>query len=642
MDIPLAMRVKEKNNITPEGRFLLVWPLTVGEIPRPLAMLGGVLKHEGWEVKAVVNTFKKPLEIEDYVKIAVDWGATHVGLSLVTLQILEAYKIVEAMRKALPDVTILMGGPHPSSVPVEAIERGADIVVRGEGEITLHELCRFWKGELVESNLNKTMLTAANMDKANEAFASKRVNETRASKALEEPLRPELAVNDLSKIRSITYRDKETGEIISTPPRKLIGDLNDLPSPTHDIFDDDAFRVGSVVRGHHRLYTTRGCPGRCTYCNSGVFGSKIRCYSVQRVLDRIREVIDSQGITNFSIADDNFTTIKSHVYSMCEGIAKEFPNITWRVNSRVDMVNPEMLTAMKEAGCYMISYGIESGDQETLDKLRKRVKVQRNHDAIWQTYEAGIQVFANMMVGLPGEEEHNIKNGIKFFHDVKEAVHLWQLSGAIIPLPGTAMYYDLSEKNGFKEYWLRDDPHMQAAGIQTWQNSSNPYEVSTYFQRNIFDDNFIATGKFFEYTKQHQKWLKELMFLYGTHNIKKLYDGKPLKQKWIELLGRMSYFVYHNIDPTLEMKVVNWWQSRKNKDAEELSRWSRLGLRDKMAKNELNDSSVGDDGSVGFGSSFDVNTGVRKVGHGRMMEDDRLTLLTTPEVPNHMKPRNTF
>ncbi len=116
-----------------------------------------------------------------------------------------------------------------------------------------------------------TMLTAENMDKANAAFATKRVNETRASKQLEQPLTEKDSFNMLSKIRSITYRDKETGKIVSTPPRALVNNLDDLPTPVHDIFDDDAFRVGGVIRGHHRLYTTRGCPGRCTYCNSGVF-----------------------------------------------------------------------------------------------------------------------------------------------------------------------------------------------------------------------------------------------------------------------------------------------------------------------------------------------------------------------------------
>jgi magnesium-protoporphyrin IX monomethyl ester (oxidative) cyclase len=586
-------------------------------------MLAAVLREEGFEVKTAVNTFKKPLVVEDYVRIAKEWGATHVGISMYTLQVLEAYEIVKAMKaEGFP---VILGGAHPSSQPVEGIEWGADIVVRGEGEETIRELCKYWKGELEEaSNTTMTMLTAENMDKANAAFATKRVNESRASRALEQPLTLLEATNELSKIRSITFRDDATGKIVSTPPRTLIKDLDDLPSPVHDIFDDEAFRVGNVIRGHHRLYTTRGCPGRCTYCNSGVFGSKIRCYSAPVILDRIREVVNEHGITNFNIADDNFTTKKKHVYSICEGIKKEFPQVTWRVNSRVDMVNPEMLAIMKDAGCYMISYGIESGDQETLDKLRKRVKVQRNYDAIWQTHEAGIQVFANMLVGLPWEKEHNIKNGIKFFHDVKEAVHLWQLSGAIIPLPGTAMYYDLAEKNDFTDYWLRPDTDMQAAGIQTWQNSVNPYAVSTYFQRNVFDDNFIATGKFFKYTPEHQHHLKELMFLYGMHNLQKLYEGNTLKQKKIELLGRLSYFVYHHIDPTLEIKLVNWWMSRKN--TEEESRWGRLGLRDRMAKKEL------DDKSVGF--EIDVNTGVRRVGHGRLIEDDVV------EVPSHMRPRN--
>jgi anaerobic magnesium-protoporphyrin IX monomethyl ester cyclase len=613
---------KENN----KQKFLLIYTLTVGEIPRALSMLGAVLREEGFEIKTAVNTFKKPLTVDDYVQIAEEWGATHVGLSMYTLQVLEAYEIVKGLKKL--NIPIILGGAHPSSHPVEGIRYGADIVVRGEGEETLRELCKYWKGEHIESNDNLTMLTEEGMNISNEAFAMKRVTESRASRENEIKLSDDQLINPLSKIKSITYRDDISGEIISTPPRKLIENLNALPTPVHDIFDDESFKVNGVVRGHHRLYTTRGCPGRCTYCNSGVFGSKIRCYSAETTLDRIREVVNEHGITNFNIADDNFTTKKSHVYDFCNAIKKEFPQVTWRVNSRVDMVKPDMLNAMAEAGCYMISYGIESGDQETLNRLRKHVKVQRNYDAIWQTYEAGIQVFANMMVGLPWEQEHNIKNGIKFFHDVKEAVHLWQLSGAIIPLPGTAMYYELAEQNDFVEYWLNPDPQMQAAGIQTWQNSVNPYAVSTFFQRNIFDDNFIATGKFFKYTKEHQRLLKELMFLYGNHNLKKLYTGglrKKLKRKKIDMLGRLSYFVYHNVNKDLEMRLINKWMSRKN--TEEASRWSRLGLRDRMAKNEM------DDKSVGF--TIDPNTGVRKVGHGRLMEDDRV------EVPSHYKPRNT-
>lgn len=622
-----------ETNIREQGekqlKFLLVYPLTVGEIPRALSMLAAVLQKEGFLVKTAVNTFKKPLGVQDYVDIAKEWGATHVGISMYTLQVLEAYEIIAQMKRQL-DVTVILGGAHPSSQPIEGIEYGADVVVRGEGEETLRELCRHWRGEMIEaSNKRMTMLSPSDMDKANETFAMKRVNETRASKGLEKKMSEHLQKNNLSKIKSITYKDSLTGEIVSTPPRTLVDDLDELPTPVHDIFDDDSFMVNGVVRGHHRLYTTRGCPGRCTYCNSGVFGSKIRVYSPETIVERIREVVNEQGIKNFNIADDNFTSKKSHVRGMCEAIRKEFPDVKWRVNSRVDMVNPEMLTMMREAGCYMISYGIESGDQETLDKLRKHVKVKRNYDAIWQTYEAGIQVFANMMVGLPWEKEHNIENGIKFFHDVKEAVHLWQLSGAIIPLPGTAMYYELAEKNGFKEYWLNPDPHMQAAGIQTWQNSVNPYKVSTFFQRNIFDDNFIATGKFFQYTDEHQRLLKELMFLYGKHNLKKLYTGgirSRLKRKKIEMLGRLSYNLYHHIDPKIEMKVVDWWMSRKN--TEEVSRNIRSGLRDR------NDNKMKKGVSKG-GYTIDPNTGVRKVGHGRLMEDDRI------EVPSHYKPRNT-
>jgi radical SAM superfamily enzyme YgiQ (UPF0313 family) len=129
-------------------KFLIVYPLTVGEIPRALSMLASVLRKEGFEVKTAVNTFKKPLTVKDYAAIAKRVGATHVGISMYTLQVLEAYEIVKAMKEL--GVTVVLGGAHPSSHPVEGIENGADIVVRGEGEETLRELCRYWRGEEVK------------------------------------------------------------------------------------------------------------------------------------------------------------------------------------------------------------------------------------------------------------------------------------------------------------------------------------------------------------------------------------------------------------------------------------------------------------------------------------------------------------
>lgn len=630
--------------MTDKKKFLLIYPLTVGEVPNVLAVVASILKEGGFEVKAAVNTFKKPLGNDDYIRIAKEWGATHVGISLYTLQVLRSYELIQMMKDI--GMHVVLGGPHPSSEPVEGIEAGADIVVRGEGEETLRELCKYWHGKEFEtSNKERQMLTPENVIKANEIFAKDRIWIGRKSKKLNVPLNVEGQENyeedPLSKIQSITYRDKNTDKIISTPARVPVKDLDALPKAVHDIFDNEAFTVNGVVRGHHRLWTTRGCPGRCTYCNSGVMGSKLRTYSAQKTIDRIREVVETYGVSNFNFADSNFTTKKSHVFEYCNALIelrKEYPEVTWRTNSRVDLVNPEMAAAMKEAGCYMVSFGIESGDQETLDKLRKHVTVKRNHDAIWETHEAGIQVFANMMVGLPWSGPENIKNGIDFFHSVKDAVHLWQLSGAIVPLPGTAMYYDLAHEHEFTKYWLNPDEDMQAAGIQTWQNSVNPYQTSTFFQRHLFDDNFIATGKFFKYSREQQDWLKKLMMLYGKHNLGKIYKDQPIKKKWFEILGELSYFAYHNIDKDLEKKVIGGWMSRK--DAQEESRWQRLGLRDRMAsKEERGDESIKDSIKPSAGFKIDPIRGVIRASEGPMMGDGNKNVEIV--VPSHMQPRNT-
>jgi len=304
--------------------FLLISPTLISEVPFTLATLANVLKDEGFAVTTLVNTFKKPLLVEDFVQGAKDCEADIVGISVMTFKILFVYDIICALKKE--GFLVVVGGSHPTDMPDECIRAGADIVVRNEGEDSLRELCNFWRGEDIE----------------------------------------------LKEIRGITFRDANKN-IISTENRPRMDYLKLPKSPLYS-FDSDLFRQeDGLVKGLHRIYTSRGCPGCCTFCDWQVFKHSMRYYQISDIIDDIKNRIKKYGITNFTIADDCFTVNKKRVYELCAELSKIQPKIRWQASSRANLVNFDLLKTMKEAGCYSIAFGFESGDPDTVMRIKKFV-----------------------------------------------------------------------------------------------------------------------------------------------------------------------------------------------------------------------------------------------------------------------------
>ena len=122
----------------------MIYPTIIGEIPNSLAMIAGVLKEKGFNVSTAINTFKKPITRQEFVAKVRECEAEIVGISMLTFQVLEVYELIRLLKKE--NVIIVAGGPHPTDVPTEVIEAGADIVVRNEGDETMRELCDCWSG----------------------------------------------------------------------------------------------------------------------------------------------------------------------------------------------------------------------------------------------------------------------------------------------------------------------------------------------------------------------------------------------------------------------------------------------------------------------------------------------------------------
>ncbi len=512
----MIVREKEEGNMkkltsvkiplkTTTAKVLLIYPTLISEAPITLAMLASVMQKEGFTVSALVNTFRRPLGINDYVSAAKEFGADVVGIRMLTYNVLNTYKIINALKRE--GLTVLVGGPHATDRPEEVINYGADIVIRNEGEDILRDICQYWNG------------------------------------------RDGLS---LETIGGITYRDVN-GKICSTATRPILRDLAELPPPDLDVFDIDLFRQSDgLIKGFHRIYTSRGCPGRCTYCDLNVFGQKLRFWPVSAVIDEIKNRIEKYGITSFTIVDDCFTVSHKRVYEFCEQISKVSPKVVWRVNSRANLVNRQMLQAMKEAGCHLIIFGLESGDPETLRKVKKDVKLEDNINAPIIAAEAGMQVHANLMTGFPWETVESVNNNVKLIHEIRDAVYLYQVSGSLIPFPGAEIYNQYADIYGFRDYWL--DDQYQEVGIQTYQNNINPYKSSTFYQRYLFDDRYIQEETFFNYSQEYKEKVWEMVYEIGRHNLETLYAESPLKQAMILFLSKISSKIY-KLSPKLEMRL---------------------------------------------------------------------------------------
>ncbi|MFC2167257.1 B12-binding domain-containing radical SAM protein, partial [Acidobacteriota bacterium] len=189
----------------------------------------------------------------------------------------------------------------------------------------------------------------------------------------------------------------------------------------------------------------RGCPFHCTFCRAGsVWGHKIRLRSTTSIADELGYIYNSYRIRNIAFMTDLFTINKEWVTELCECLIEKNLGIKWICNSRVDGVSPELTKIMSKAGCQLISYGIESGDEEILKKSKKQISLNQAEEAIRWTREAGILSFGYFIIGLPGETWKTVDLTIKTALRINPDYALFHLA---TPFPGTELYTWAKENN---------------------------------------------------------------------------------------------------------------------------------------------------------------------------------------------------
>jgi anaerobic magnesium-protoporphyrin IX monomethyl ester cyclase len=476
-------------------------------------MVSAIFKEQGWQTRCEVSTFKRPLDNTDFMRIAREYKPDIVGISMITMQVLKVYDLIRQLKQE--GFKVIVGGTHATSCAEEAVEHGAWIAVRNEGEETLREI---------------------------------------------------LQGKDLRDIFGITYYSLNMDQIVSTPPRSRITDLSTLPDPDFSSFDIEQFRDGGLVKGISRVFTSRGCPGKCTYCDYQVFGQKVVLKPMDRIMADLQKRVDLYGVRNFIVDDDCFTANKRHVKDFCAGIKKITPKVVWQAETRADMMTPELAEMMVDAGCYLVMFGIESGDPETLKRTRKGITVEQNIKAVKIAHAAGLQVGVYIMFGFPWQTVESLDNDLKMIRELWDHTHLFNGSGAVIPFPGTEIYRQYVDQCGFKDYWL--DPRFQDCGVSLYQNAVNPYAVSTLSQRFMYDDSYIQEQYFFKYTPEFLAKMSEVAYEIGRHNLETMYPGQPFKRAIFTAACKLSHAVYQKF-PNFEKRLGSLFAGPKRPKVED-------------------------------------------------------------------------
>ncbi len=226
-------------------------------------------------------------------------------------------------------------------------------------------------------------------------------------------------------------------------PRSPIKNLDDLPKPAREMFNLDLYRphppYGRKWRYMNEI-TSRGCPFQCAYCSKSVFGSTFRAMSPDRVVSDIVELVERYDVREIHFYDDDFTLKRERAFEIFEKLARADTKVIWSCTTRCDLVDPELLRLMKRAGCWMISYGVESGNDRLLQIIRKGISKTTIEKAFYATKKAGLKVTGYFMVGLPGETEETLAETLAFAEKLRPNYVNWAVMSVY---PGSSFHSEI-------------------------------------------------------------------------------------------------------------------------------------------------------------------------------------------------------
>ncbi|MBW1858929.1 MAG: cobalamin-dependent protein [Deltaproteobacteria bacterium] len=382
-----------------------------GSLAPPLGLchLASVCRNEGFST-AIVDSSPLGLSHSEVVQEVFSHNPRVIGITASTVSIQSAARIADLIKQRDSAKEVIIGGPHVTAVPVPTMELygGFDLGVIGEGEHTITELLHtLW------------------------------------------------ARGDLSSVKGVLFRDNH--RICQNRKRKPITNLDELPIPAWDLLPELRHFYKPVSLSYSQLpstslITSRGCSGKCTFCDRTVFGNVCRGFSADYLFEMVKELYDRYHIRDILFDDDNFIMFKPRLAKFCELLSASGLGLTWACNARVDIVDMATLKLMAEAGCWQIAYGIESGNQKILDVLRKGITLQQIRSALTITRQAGIQTKGFFMIGSPLETRKTMEDTIRFMLELP--LDDFQTT-FFTPLPGCELYETVETYGKLEDDWSK-------------------------------------------------------------------------------------------------------------------------------------------------------------------------------------------
>lgn len=367
-------------------------------------------------------------------------------------------------------------GTHVTPIPRESMHPypSLDYVLVGEPDLTLRDLVDHLEGKVGERPEHVIRLFEKEQGY--------------------EPAIAEDGSVDLTRIRGLAWR--RGAEVVLNLPRPFIADLDDLPMPMHELLPLQKYRMPLIKGPFTFIVTSRGCPAGCTYCIKHVsyqYSTRLRSPKlIMEELWRLKEL----GINNIHMYSDLFTVNRDQVMELCERMIAEKINIRWTSNSRVDYVDEEMLRMMGRAGNWLISWGIESGNEQILKHARKGAYPEKAERALRWAKAAGIKNWGYFIIGLPGETEATIRQTIDFAKRLPLDIALFHVAA---PYPGTPFFFEVVEKGWFRPGTRWEQVDMDKGTVLDYPEL--PAERLLYWQKRAFREWAFRPGPMLTYLK---------------------------------------------------------------------------------------------------------------------------------------------
>lgn len=346
--------------------------------PLGLAYIGAVVRNFGHEVRAYDLCVTKNSLGRFYLKVDEDvcsriagFRPDIAGMSCTTTNRVNVNFWADELKRRLPEAKIVVGGPHPFFIPENYLKscRSVDVVIMGEGERTIAEYIEALEGR-----------------------------------------------RRLEQVNGLAFRQADES-IVITKPRAPIDNLDEITFPARDLFPMSEYDLsfGPISGKTATIITSRGCGNACKFCSTARYWRKVRYRSAGNIVDEIEQIRRAfPFIQNFVFFDDTLTFNREHATALCDEIVRRRLEIRWGCWSRTNCIDEQFARRLRDAGCVVLSFGIESGNDETLKTIRKNATAADNLRALRVGREQGICTRGTMIAGMPEEKFPNALDSVFF------------------------------------------------------------------------------------------------------------------------------------------------------------------------------------------------------------------------------------